>query len=262
MLNSNIVQETKEITRIRLCSGDVRTCVFLVKNGGNDEFTLIDGGFDEHNVVNQLLPCLQELGVPLSKICRLLLTHSHGDHIDGLPALIPLIPHVEIYAHESIAPRTHTLTDGMVIGDIKAVYMPGHTEDGFGFLDVRTNSLISGDGLQLWGIERFGVGADLPKEYLQTHDKLLSMDIRNIFSSHPYDFLGERALGYKNCKDYIQVSKNNYLELIAFTKKWRKENKTAREICDLFEIEHLKYPKMQVNAVEKIIRVFDLGGEV
>ena len=50
MLNSNIVQETKEITRIRLCSGDVRTCVFLVKNGGNDEFTLIDGGFDEHKI--------------------------------------------------------------------------------------------------------------------------------------------------------------------------------------------------------------------
>ncbi len=256
MLNSNIVQETKEITRIRLCSGDVRTCVFLVKNGGNDEFTLIDGGFDEHNVVNQLLPCLQQLGVPLLKVRRLFLTHSHGDHIDGLPMLLPLIPNVEIYAHESIAVRTHTLTDGMLIGDIKAVYMPGHTMDGFGFLDVRTNSLISGDGLQLWGIERFGVGADLPKEYLQTHDKLLSMDICNIFSSHSYDFLGERAVGDENCKKYIQESKNNYLELITFTKKCREENKTAREICALFEMEHPTHPKMQVNAVEKIIRVF------
>ena len=258
MLNFDIAQETKEITRIRLCSGEVRTCVFLVENEEKGEYTLIDSGFDEHMVVQQLLPSLQALSVPLSKIRRLLLTHSHGDHMDGLPTLLPHIPHVEIYAHESISVRTHTLTDGMRIGDIQAVYMPGHTVDGFGFVDVRTNSLISGDGLQLWGIEGFGTGADLPNEYLQTHDKLLAMDICNIFSSHPYDFLGERALGCENSKAYIQESKNNYLELVEFTKKWKKENKTACEICALFEVKHPDYPKMQVNAVEKIIRVFAL----
>ena len=249
-----IIHETTDIIRINLKSGNIKTCVFLINN--EDKYTLIDSGLDEHNILDQLLPALQHLNIPIDKISQILLTHSHDDHIGGLHSLLDVIPDLEIYAHKNIMQHTYALKDGRIGNSLQAVYLPGHTADSFGFLDLRTNSLISGDALQFWGIEKYGTNAELPVKYLCSHDKLLSLPIENIFSSHAYDFCGIRSIGAAESKTYISESKKNYEELVSFTRKWSKEGKSAEEICLLFENEHLNYPKMQKYAIDRIIQTF------
>lgn len=252
MAHARIIQENNEITRFLLDSGKIKTSVFLVKDENNAYF-LIDCGFDQHNILEQFIPALQSLKIPLESIHSLLLTHTHSDHIGGLSTVRSLLPKLKIYAHPNFSQRTNTLQENQTLGFLRVIALPGHTEDCFAFWDTRTNALICGDALQMWGIEEYGVCAKSPMDYLHSHDKLLSLPLSNIFSSHPYEFLGYRAIGKEECKKYVQESKNNYLELISFVKNHLRENSTPLKICELFEISHPNHPKMQPYAIQKII---------
>lgn len=142
----------------------------------------------------------------------------------------------------------------MRIGALRAVALFGHTDDSFGFLDERTNSLLSGDAVQLWGVGDYGVNAEEPKAYLATHEKLLKMPIENIFSSHAYDFLGIRAVGNAACRAYIRESEDNYKTLIRFVQENLTTCKTAESLCAAFAKSRENHPKMQPCAVECIIK--------
>lgn len=157
---NSIIMETDNITRIKMSSGAIRTCSFLIKE--ETDYAIIDCGLNEHTVCNQLLPALKCLSIPLDRIRRLFITHSHIDHVGGMNCLLDCLPWVEVYAHESIPQHTSPLIEGMIIHSLQAVNLSGHTTDCFGFLDLRTKSLISGDAIQLWGIEQFGVYAEAP----------------------------------------------------------------------------------------------------
>lgn len=252
----DILFETNDIIRISLSAEDgvILTCVFLVKE--NDEYTMIDCGLDEYTTEKQLIPALARLQIPFSSIKTLLITHIHFDHIGGFRYLYQHVPHAKIFAYNPFSNEINKLTDGMRFGCLQAVHLPGHTLDCFGFFDTRTRSLLSGDAVQLWGAGDYGVNAEAPQKYFESHEKLLSMPIENIFSSHYYDFLGMRALGRDKTIEYIKESENNYRTLIDYVKQQLPNCEDPQEICTLFAREHKGYPKMQAYSVEQIIKYY------
>lgn len=257
-----IVFETNDIIRLHLEFDIIKTCVFLVKNANG--YTMIDCGVNEITTKQQLLPALKRLQIPMESIKHLLLSHAHGDHVGGLPFLLPSLPNVKVFACQKWTDATSFLKDGLQIEALQAVHLPGHTLDSYGFLDLRTDSLISGDAIQLWGIGDFGVNAESPEKYLESHQKLLKMPIENIFSSHYYDFLGIRAIGAAASAHYIKESEKNFRTLMEFVKKNAKATKDAEAaketvaLCQMFESEHQNYPKMQPCAIEQIIKYLQI----
>ena len=91
------------------------------------------------------------------------ISHNHTDHAGGLGAFMKAFPNTCIISrHPDIIERFkgyNTLLpqeESVILNDLKIVTIIGHTADSSAILDMRTNTLISGDGLQLHGI--FGSG--------------------------------------------------------------------------------------------------------
>ncbi len=77
--NESLVIDNQNILKRLAPSGKAASSygVFVVQKGS--DAVLIDTGTG-----GQLLPCLQKIGIKPEDIKIILLTHSHGDHVDGL----------------------------------------------------------------------------------------------------------------------------------------------------------------------------------
>lgn len=109
---------------------------------------------------------------------RILLTHAHDDHVGSVDALVALYPDAELIISERDArlmrgdltrdedePQdklrgglkgqksepTRFVSDGELIGSLRAIATPGHTPGHFSFLDERDGTLFSGDVFSTWG---------------------------------------------------------------------------------------------------------------
>jgi len=155
------IQETEYL--FRLTRFGMINC-FLVKEAAG--FTLIDTGL--LGTADLILRAAEKLGDPIR---RILLTHSHLDHVGSLDRIISRIPSVEIYVGQresrlltgdlsldsnekkkrlfgfpGVRSRPHRLvSDGDAIGSLKAVSCPGHTPGHMAYFDQRDSSLIAGD---------------------------------------------------------------------------------------------------------------------
>ncbi|MEM2115299.1 MAG: MBL fold metallo-hydrolase, partial [Candidatus Caldarchaeum sp.] len=70
-------------------------------NHERDDITLIDAGLMRKSEYK--LKVLDALGIGLDQIKRIILTHSHLDHIGCLPELKRKIPHMEVWLHTAEA---------------------------------------------------------------------------------------------------------------------------------------------------------------
>jgi glyoxylase-like metal-dependent hydrolase (beta-lactamase superfamily II) len=111
-----------------------------------DVHTLIDVGNDP-----TILSVLEatDTGVGKKKIERIILTHSHSDHIGILPLLIQRF-HPEVYALSPFTDGvTHILQNGEIIRlgekDFEVIHTPGHTEDSLCLLNEEAGVLFTGD---------------------------------------------------------------------------------------------------------------------
>jgi len=94
-----------------------------------------------------------------------------------------------------------------VITDICSLYadivtypLPGHTEDSIGVLDMRTGTLITGDGLQGAGVDKYRCGIQNLSAYLETLDRIENdSKIENVLFSHAYEpWYRDCAMGRQN----------------------------------------------------------------
>ena len=185
--------------------GDVTTTVYVVLCDGG--VALVDSATYPTDVDNYIIPALENLKIPLEKVRHLLLTHNHGDHAGGAKRLLELVENVTLGASFSFSSSKFSLlTDGEMIGDrLQVVTLPGHTDHSVGFLDLETNTLLSGDCLQLEGVGKYRDGIGFPSLYIESCEKLKKMNISRIVTAHEYDPLGSIADGEAEVEKYLDL---------------------------------------------------------
>jgi glyoxylase-like metal-dependent hydrolase (beta-lactamase superfamily II) len=190
-----------DIYRLKVPFDTLYTSVFLIKTKQGN--ALIDCATYTSDVDEYILPSLLDLGVKLTDISYLVLTHNHGDHAGGKERILKLNPKMKIIS-------------GVVekfLNDLTTYELKGHTLDCIGVLDERTGTLISGDGLQGAGVGKYRCLLTSKDEYVKTIEKIKQDNrIENILFSHAYEpwnkdgVFGreevEKAL--KDCINYIK----------------------------------------------------------
>lgn len=181
---------------------ELYTSVFFVE--GKDGLAIVDCATTSDDVDRYILPALKSMK---KSATHLLLTHSHGDHAGGAPRLLEQCPDLVCLAYEDVAlPRFRRLTAREIILDrLQVIPILGHTNHSVGYLDRSTNTLISGDCLQLAGVGKYTNGIRYPDLYLQSLETLKGMEIERIVASHDYVPLGNLAEGKEAVARYLDT---------------------------------------------------------
>ncbi len=224
---------------------NIYTAVFMVKNG--DKTIIIDTADKVEDAENYILPALKEIGVKKESVTAILLTHTHGDHTGGAARLAAACENAKIYSFADHNPYSKdrefkVINDGEIIEDcIKAVTLKGHENNSGGYLCLPSKTFISGDSIQLYGLDVYAMGIGFPKEYLSSLKKLLKMDMRKILASHEYSPLGSEATRKSEVKRYLRCAKECLLDLVDFVRMKSKEGITdAGDLEALFIKERAK----------------------
>lgn len=196
---SEFLEVVPNIFRLEVPFFTVYTSVFLIDT--SEGYILVDCATTDEDVDGYIIPALGKLGVELSCVKKIVITHDHSDHAGGLAQILKRMPHIEV-VKDSVK-----LTDGVC-----TYPLAGHTRDFIGVFDSRTGTLISGDGLQGAGIKQYRTMLDDKRGYIETLEKIKSdKRIENILFSHAYepwykDFIfGREAVleCIEECKKYI-----------------------------------------------------------
>lgn len=200
---TNLTSITPHIHRLVVPFEDIYTTVFVLTTG--EGAVLFDTATYPEDIDNYIVPALQELGIAAEELKYVVISHNHRDHAGGLERFAHMFPGTAVAAGstacgERIPGReVQVLRDGdCLLGCLEAVTVPGHTEDCVALLDTRTNTLLSGDGLQLYGIYGSGAwGANIRfiKEHLAAGKRLHGRNIGTVVASHDYHPCGYRADG-------------------------------------------------------------------
>ena len=183
---------------------------------------IVDSASNVGDAETYIIPAIADMGIEPDLI---IISHSHSDHAGGLERLASEFPNANIGMLDAkIAKRYFDRSvvfsdEDILYNCIKILNLPGHTPDSLGLLDMRTNTLISCDCLQLCGIGRYGTGITDAQEYIQTLNSLLNMGIDNIIASHDYVPLGYIALESENAERYIKECMSYALRLQAFVRE-------------------------------------------
>lgn len=189
-----------EIYRLKIPFYSVNTSVFLIKQ--KEGSILVDCATYSSDVDDYIVPALKELNLQLKDVNYLVLTHNHSDHTGGKARILEIAPTIQIV--EKVGKQ--------IINGIRTVKMKGHTLDCIGVFDKSTNTLISGDGLQGYGIGKYRCSLASKEEYLKTIANIeRNKNIQNILFSHAYEpWYKDSAFGREevekcllDCKNYV-----------------------------------------------------------
>lgn len=187
------------VFRILVPFEDLTTTVYVYQC--DDGVAIIDSATYGTDVDEYILPALKKLGIPLSQVKYLLLTHDHGDHSGGIERLREVLPEACVMTSYGMGMK---VSDGQrIIGDLAALHLPGHTAHAMGYFDTKSKTLLSGDCLQLKGIGKYRQGVGDKSAYVSTVKRLKAMDIYRIVAAHEYDPLGSIAEGKENVLNYL-----------------------------------------------------------
>ena len=239
----------------RLCIPfeDLYTTVYILRTEAGT--ALVDAATNAQDVRDAILPALDSLGIGGADVRLLLASHRHSDHFGGMAALQEALPGASLGmispAEGSCACR---LRDGdILLGCIRVLHLPGHTDDMAAFLDLRHGLLLSADALQLEGIGRYGCGLDDAGAYRRSITRLRSMDIGQIAAAHDYRPLGFRA-GEGKAGAYLDACEA-YLDRLT---RFAAENpgQTAEGIADAYNARWTPegYPPVPAHTFAGILR--------
>ena len=234
MCNDNLTFESAAdgVYLLKSPFGKLWSGIVLIK--GPENF-LIDSGADSAVIDDCLVPALQEAGV--AQIDYLLNTHCHGDHIGGCrrikelfgskiitfagsakklenPALYASIIRAK-FPEDSPPTRSDlygvradaTLSDGEILGNrLKLIHTPGHDDDCVCWLDLQTNTLITGDSVQANGFYQ-----DLPA-YRASVKRLIGIGAETLLAGHEYSGLGYLVKGREKVEAALRES-FHYIEI-------------------------------------------------
>ncbi|MCP4764042.1 MAG: MBL fold metallo-hydrolase [archaeon] len=233
--------------------------VYIIENEGMR--IMIDT--PQKNYVRKFLKLLQEL--ELYPIHKIILTHSHVDHIGGATRMKKMIKDVDVeimasknaienlknpakmneifgFIPNSVETVT-SLNDGDIIDvnglELKIFNLFGHTMDSIGILDTKNRNLYPGDAIMIrWNNETF-IPTFFPPdfhehEYLNTFQKL--KDIRSEYDSISLPHFGTHKNG--DVDKILDEMVELYLRSKEAFINWHKSELTIEEItlkyCEVF----------------------------
>lgn len=206
--------------RLRVPFDDIYTSVFLITTEKGN--ILVDCATYSTDVTEHIIPALNSFGIDLETISYLFLTHSHSDHAGGLTTILKNMPRITILSFSKEIcnkyTNSHFLADKECILDHLVCYsLPGHSDDAGGILDLRTDALITGDSIQLWGIGKYGCGVGDATQYKKTIKRIIKVSPNRLYPSHAYFPFGDCAISKEAVKNYLIESKNVFDKLINWT---------------------------------------------
>ncbi|MBN1123035.1 MAG: MBL fold metallo-hydrolase [Anaerolineae bacterium] len=130
--------------------------VYLITDG--DGLTLVDTGMP--NAPNQIIRQMKRAGYAPTDIKRILITHSHMDHIGGL-AKLKTISGAEVIASaaekpdiEQVIAVDRVVNDGDILGEVmgglQVIATPGHSAGHTVYWQPDRRILFIGDALMNW----------------------------------------------------------------------------------------------------------------
>lgn len=197
------------IQRLVIPYKDIYTTVYTVRT--DEGVAVFDTGSSTEDAEHYVLPFLRRQGITAPDY--IVISHNHRDHAPGLPRLAQEFPTACIVSADPTLcahyPRTHIPKDGdTVLGVLQLWNTPGHDADCLSLLDTRTNTLLTGDSLQMYGIvSEFPLGAHLraPSSYLSTLDKIASLPIDTVLTAHDYKPFGYRLDGAERIAEALAL---------------------------------------------------------
>lgn len=199
----HLTQINNHIHRLTIPYKDIYTTVYIIRTDAGA--LLFDTATYDSDVTNVILPALAEVGVTGDMLKYVFISHKHSDHAGGLAALTERFPEVCVVSRSPALQAAYEgrrfclPEDGEILMDVlQVVTIPGHTADSAALLDQRTQTLIVGDCLQLYGIYgsgNWGANISYPAEHAAAIGKLRGMDIQCVLSAHEYHPCGYRYDG-------------------------------------------------------------------
>ena len=187
-----------DISYFKVPYKDIFVAIYVIRTENGT--VLFDTAACEEDVKGYILPALEALQLKPSHI---FISHNHADHAGGLAAAAALWPEAVILSRSDDLrkkyPQLVCPEDGETVLDtLRIVAIPGHTQDSAALLDLRTNTLITGDCLQSYGI--YGSGAwygavVLPAEHFAAIRRLRAMPLQVIATAHDYHPVGLLSQG-------------------------------------------------------------------
>ena len=156
-------KETDGIYRLRVPFDNIYTSVFLII--ANEKRILVDCATTSDDVDGYIVPALTELGYTLSDVDIIVISHKHGDHAGGIERVKALAPEIEVVKGVEVV-----LADG-----ISTYSLAGHTVDCIGVLDERTATLITADGLQGAGVDKYRCSIKYRTAYIDKKDEIWAL---------------------------------------------------------------------------------------
>ena len=199
IMNARFENVVDGIYRLKIPFDTVYTSVFLVKSESGA--ILVDCATTEEDVDGYILPALRELRLELTDINTVVVTHNHEDHAGGLERILQHAPKIEVVR------KSRPIWEGL---ETYPIY--GHTNDMIGLFDSRTGTLISGDGLQGAGVDKYRAYAQNKRAYYDTLERIKKDErIENLIFSHAYEpwykdhIFGRECVldALEECKKYI-----------------------------------------------------------
>ena len=224
-----IQQITDHIHWLQIPFYNICTSAFIIETDEGN--ILYDTATTSQDVDTYLLPALKQLGEPVCTV----LSHRHSDHTGGLQRLVHHYPATQVCAGSRTEGETiRLLAEGdCVLGPVRAVAIPGHTLDCIGLWDRRTDTLLTGDGLQLYGVEgcgKWGVNIPYVQEHLCCLEKLKQLPVERLIASHSYHPLGYQAEGQAQLQAYYAQCEKALYHLAGFIRTHScQENKALAE---------------------------------
>lgn len=149
------VEETREATLGGLVWQEVSfgfVSAYLLQRGS--EVTIVDTGT---GTIEEFESGLANLGSGWGNVANVILTHSHGDHIGGLGAVIENAPAAKAFAGSGDldaiaaggfdAEQLTGLNDGAEVFGLEVIATPGHTPGHIAVFDAATGVLVAGDAI-------------------------------------------------------------------------------------------------------------------
>ena len=188
---------------------DIFVQIYILQTGAGA--VLFDAAGCPEDVDNYILPALKTLDIVPTHI---FISHNHGDHAGGLSRAAALFPNAQIVScceslREQYPGLCHPQDGDLLLDVLQVVSIPGHTPDAAALLDLRTNTLVTGDCLQSYGIygSGFWYGAiPFPAEHLAAIEKLRALPIETVATAHDYHPCGVVSFGKEAVRQRLDTS--------------------------------------------------------